>query len=62
MYLVNQVVLDQMLHDLLEAIDHDIAKSYDPELSEDPDYTEESFDELRGIVYAHVASGLVGMP
>lgn len=43
-----------MLHELLEAIDHDTAKNYKKETAEEPEYAEESMDELREIVNRHL--------
>jgi len=39
-----------MLKVLLEQIDHDIAKSYDPETAEEPEFAEDDMNELIDIV------------
>lgn len=43
-----------MLRDLLEQIDHDIAKSYDPETAEEPEDADEAFEELVNLVNSHI--------
>ena len=49
--------IDAMLHDLLESIDHDIAKDYRHETSEEPDYVDGCMEELRDIVRIHIRKG-----
>lgn len=46
--------IDAMIYELLETIDHDIAKSYHEETAEEPDYVEEDMEELRWVVRKHV--------
>lgn len=47
---------DEMLHELLEAIDHDIAKQYKVETAEEPEFVEEHMDILRDIVHEYLIS------
>ena len=42
-----------MLRDLLEEIDHDTAKNYDPETAEEPEYAEDAMADLVSIVKNH---------
>lgn len=42
--------IDVMIHDLLEMIDHDIAKEYNKETSEEPEFIESKLEDLRSII------------
>ena len=53
---MDDMKIDAMIHDLLNAIDYDIAKSYKEETAEEPESVEESMDELRAIVRQHVSA------
>lgn len=46
--------MDEMILELLDAVDYDIAKSFDPILSEDPETITERMAELRRIVGRHL--------
>lgn len=43
-------LIDDMILELLEAVDHDIAKQYRAEMAEEPEFVEENLQELREIV------------
>lgn len=43
-----------LLRDLLEQIDHDIAKGYDVETAEEPEFAEGAMADLQGIVKRHL--------
>lgn len=43
-----------MIHELLEAIDHDTAKQYREDTAEEPEFVEEAMSELRYIVALHL--------
>jgi hypothetical protein len=47
--------IDEMIHDLLDAIDYDIAKDYREDTAEEPDDVEDRMDALRGIVRQYAA-------
>lgn len=51
--MMTQAQMDEMLYDLLEAIDHDIAKDYKEETAEEPEFAEQAMDELRAVVWGH---------
>lgn len=51
---MDDMKIDAMLHDLLEMIDHDIAKGYQEETAEEPEFVESSMEDLRCIVREHV--------
>lgn len=51
---MNDKQMDAMIIDLLNAIDYDIAKQYNEETAEEPEFAEDSFDELRGIVRSYI--------
>ena len=46
--------IEIMLRDLLECIDHDIAKEYHSATAEEPEYAESAFQELVSIVKSHL--------
>ena len=46
--------IEQMVWEMLEAIDYDIAKSYNPETTEDPEYAKAAFEDLVDIVEDYV--------
>lgn len=46
--------IDNMIMDLLEQVDHDIAKSYNVKTAEEPEYVEEDMEVLRNIVKSHM--------
>ena len=46
--------MEKMVWEMLEAIDYDIAKSYDPETAEDPEYAKAAFEDLVDIVEDYV--------
>ena len=52
---MNDEKIDAMIHTLLNAIDYDIAKQYDEETAEEPEFVEESMNDLRAIVRQHVS-------
>jgi hypothetical protein len=47
---MNKKQIDQMLYELLEQIDHDIAKAYHPDTAEEPEFVEDDMEDLRNIV------------
>ena len=53
---MNDMEIDAMIHDLLNAIDYDIAKSYKEETAEEPESVEDSMNELRTVVRQHVSA------
>jgi hypothetical protein len=48
--MMDRLTIEAMLRDLLDSIDYDIAKSYDPKTAEEPEFAEEAFEELVSIV------------
>ena len=46
--------IDRMLHELLGVIDYDIAKSFRPETSEEPEAIPQRMAQLRRIVTKHL--------
>jgi len=48
--------IEIMLKDLLEWIDHDIAKNYDVETAEEPEFAEGMMDDLVKVVEKHLKS------
>ncbi len=43
-----------MIKDLVEHLDHDLAKGLDPDTAEEPEFAEELLEELCDIVDQHV--------
>jgi len=51
---MNKDIKEIMIMEMLEEIDHDIARDYDCELADDPDLAEENMNALIAIVEAHM--------
>jgi hypothetical protein len=45
-----------MLMEILENVDHDIAKNYNVEYAEEPEFAEEEMQELVSIVEKHIST------
>ncbi len=52
---MNDIKIDDMLHELLEEIDYDISKSYRVETAEYPEDVEGLMSYLRHIVRSHLS-------
>ena len=53
---MNDAKIDAMIHDLLNAIDYDIAKQYDEDTAEEPEFVGDNMNDLRVIVRQHVCA------
>lgn len=51
---MSKIQIDRMILALIAEVDYDIAKSYNPKLSEDPDEIEPRMERLRAIVARHM--------
>ena len=51
---MNKHQIRVMLMDILHCVDYDIAKSFDAETAEEPEYVDERMDELIEIVQKHL--------
>ena len=51
---MNRIKIETMLLELLEWIDHDIAKNYDVETAEEPECVEGMMDDLVRVVEKHI--------
>ena len=49
-----QTAMDKMILELLEEIDHDIAKNYQTETAEEPEFVEANMAALRTIIGKHL--------